>query len=60
MWPIISPIVSILALKRTCPVCGKTQIVPKHRRHETVVCHHCGAEIPPPGEGAPPASSSDG
>lgn len=47
MWPIISPLVTIIALKRTCPRCGKSQVVPREKRHETVPCKHCGAPVPP-------------
>lgn len=53
MWPFISPIAVILALKRTCPTCGKSQTVPKDKRHEPVACKHCGAIVPPPD--VPPA-----
>jgi len=38
---------AILNLKRTCPKCGRDQIVPAGKRTETVACKFCGAHIPP-------------
>lgn len=47
MWPFLTPFVTILALKRTCPKCGKSQVAPRDKRNEPIVCSHCGAVIPP-------------
>lgn len=38
---------ALLALKRTCPECGREQFVPKKKQDETVNCTFCGAPIPP-------------
>jgi ribosomal protein S27E len=48
MNPIGHGIFKALRNKRTCPNCGKQQVVPPERRDQTVECKHCGAEIPPP------------
>ena len=49
MSAIFSTVVAmILNLKRTCPKCGRDQIVPKEKRREKVPCKFCGADIPPP------------
>jgi hypothetical protein len=34
-------------LERTCSNCHAVQVVPKTKKNETVVCHHCGAAIEP-------------
>jgi ribosomal protein S27E len=45
---IISTIIgTIKGLRRTCPKCGHTQIVPADKKNQTVPCSHCGADIPP-------------
>ena len=36
-----------LSLSRRCPACGKAQVVPRHKKGETVRCTRCGAPIPP-------------
>ncbi|MFA6811065.1 MAG: hypothetical protein WCR47_08420 [Desulfoplanes sp.] len=38
---------TIWGLKRTCPQCNHSQIVPADKKFETVCCAHCGADIPP-------------
>lgn len=45
---IISTIVgTILGLKRACPKCQRTQVVPSELKHAVVTCKFCGADIPP-------------
>ena len=41
-------ITMILHLKRTCPKCGRDQVVTREQRRETVRCRYCNEEIPPP------------
>ena len=44
----ISSILGALrGIKRTCPKCGHSQVVPVDKRNQTVRCSHCGADIPP-------------
>ncbi len=38
---------AIFRLKRTCPKCTRSQIVPGSKRLENVHCKFCGADIPP-------------
>lgn len=38
---------AIVGLKRTCPNCKRTQIVPAKKKRETVSCKFCEADIPP-------------
>ncbi len=39
---------TMLSLARTCPACRRRQIVPSSRKHSSVACRNCGAQIPPP------------
>ena len=34
-------------LKRSCPSCKRTQLVPRDKLRDTVKCRFCGKEIPP-------------
>lgn len=47
MWTFLSPMLTVFNLKRTCPRCGHSQIVPKDKQDQTVTCKYCGAPIPP-------------
>lgn len=48
MYSFLAAIIGALrGLKRTCPGCGKVQLVPKSRKYDRVKCMRCGAEIPP-------------
>jgi ribosomal protein S27E len=38
----------LLHLKRTCPKCKRDQIVPSAKKHKTIACKFCGADILPP------------
>lgn len=38
---------TILRLKRVCPHCKRPQVVASDKKHLTVKCRFCGAEIPP-------------
>ncbi|MGE4297353.1 MAG: hypothetical protein AB7E47_04925 [Desulfovibrionaceae bacterium] len=38
---------AIRGLKRTCPKCGKPQVVRSEQRDMTVACRFCGAPMPP-------------
>lgn len=40
-------LVTAVALSRTCPTCGKVQVVPRQKKAETVPCTRCGTPIPP-------------
>lgn len=47
-WPFVAAILGVLlGLKRTCPVCGKDQIVLSRLKRQTVKCKFCGSDIPP-------------
>lgn len=47
-WPLLAAIVgTILGLKRTCPECGREQIVSSSQKHLAVRCKFCGEDIPP-------------
>ncbi len=37
---------TIVGLKRTCPKCGRVQVVASNKRRESVRCKFCGTEIP--------------
>ncbi len=48
MTPIFQVVTNtIFRLKRSCPKCKESQIVPASKRLENVLCKFCGAEIPP-------------
>lgn len=34
-------------LARTCPFCGRVQIVAAGKKHEAVSCRRCGGRVPP-------------
>ncbi len=38
---------TILGLKRVCPKCKRSQVVPSNSKERTVRCKFCGADIPP-------------
>lgn len=38
---------TLLDLKRKCPKCGHGQFVSTDKRHQSVPCKACGAQIPP-------------
>jgi transcription elongation factor Elf1 len=40
-------IMAVLALKRTCPKCGREQLVSKDEKHKSVKCKFCETTIPP-------------
>lgn len=40
-------VATLLGLKRKCPRCGRTQVVPPEMKHRTVLCRHCKTGIPP-------------
>jgi hypothetical protein len=42
---------TMLALARTCPACGRRQVVPSSRKRHGVPCRNCGALVPPKGHG---------
>jgi ribosomal protein S27E len=48
MNPIFAAVFNIIYSKRKCPKCGISQMVPRDRKREPVICKTCGAEIPPP------------
>ena len=39
---------TILNLKRTCPKCKRSQIVPASNKQQIVRCKFCNADVPPP------------
>lgn len=39
--------VTILDLKRVCPKCKRSQLVPSSMKHNTVRCKLCGTDIRP-------------
>jgi len=44
---ISAALAAIRGLKRTCPRCGKEQIVLREEKHLAVPCRFCGVSIPP-------------
>lgn len=38
------------SLARRCPDCRRRQVVPSNRKHLSVACRNCGAQIPPPND----------
>jgi len=44
LWSIL---IGTHLLRRTCPKCGREQMVSKEKIKETVNCKHCGAAMPP-------------
>ena len=46
-------VTTLLALKRTCPMCGRAQFVLKKQQDEVVNCKFCGAPIPPAAKRSP-------
>ena len=48
MFPTLGAVLGrLLHLTRKCPKCGRDQAVAAAKKHETVPCKFCGAEIPP-------------
>lgn len=39
---------ALLHLRRICPKCKETQVVPASKKREEVCCKFCGAGIPAP------------
>ena len=50
MIPFYAVIKAIFRLKRTCPKCGRDQVVKLSQKTEAVPCKFCTASIPPPRE----------
>jgi ribosomal protein S27E len=38
---------TIMGLKRVCPRCKRSQVVPSDKKQHPVRCKFCGADIPP-------------
>ncbi|WP_156919911.1 30S ribosomal protein S27 [Syntrophorhabdus aromaticivorans] len=51
MFHIIAALSTVFHLARTCPRCGRRQIVPRSASGKTVKCKFCGADVPPKSKG---------
>jgi DNA-directed RNA polymerase subunit RPC12/RpoP len=43
IWAIMG---TIMGLKRVCPRCKRSQVVPSDKKQRPVHCKYCGADIP--------------
>lgn len=48
---------AVIRIRRVCPKCGSSQVVPRGEEEKTVICKKCGTEIPSLRAEAPEMSS---